>query len=170
MTSTFLGEHPLPLQDRRFFEAHVSAVAAVGVHSSSRQLRGTSGHQSLHTWGVQTSHALALIQPQLASRVLNALPLLKGKRKNLQQTAPSLKIFNVGILNITYLSRLLARGLVLCSLAQVLHSLVFWQEILLLGHFLPISSLVQRLPERTRKHVPNNQGRGNGRIRRQCLE
>lgn len=57
------------------------------------------------------------------------------------------------LLQVRYLSWLLARGLVLCFLAKVLHPLVFWQEILLLGHFLPISSLVWRLPERTGKHI-----------------
>lgn len=173
VTSAFLGEHLLPFQDWCFFEARISAVAAVGISSSSRRLRGTSGHQRLHAWGVQTSHALALIQPQLASRVLDALPLLKEARGTFQErhkdnfqqkvSLESSKTSNTEILNIKYLSRLLAWGLVLCSLAQVLHPLVFWQEILLLGHFLPISSLVQRLPERTGKDVHNNRGHGEGR-------
>jgi len=52
------------------------------------------------------------------------------------------------LLQVRYLSGLLAGGLVLGFLAQVLHPLVLWQEVLLLGgHFL--SSLVRRLPKRT---------------------
>lgn len=58
------------------FEAHISTVTGHRVQHGG-QLRGTSGHQSLHTWGIETGHALALIQPQLASRVLHTLPLLK---------------------------------------------------------------------------------------------
>lgn len=55
--------------------------------------------------------------------------------------------------HVKYLSRLLAGGLVLCFLAQVFHPLVLWQEVLLLGHFLAISSLVWRLPEEKRKNL-----------------
>lgn len=62
-------------------------------------------------------------------------------------TAPSY------LLQVRYLSWLLAGRLVLCFLAQVLHPLVFWQKVLLLGHFLPISSLVWRLPKRAGKHM-----------------
>lgn len=75
---TLLGKQPLSLQDG-CFEAHITTVTAVGV-GRERQLGGTPGHQSLHTWGIETSHALALIQPQLASRVLHTLPLLKQSR------------------------------------------------------------------------------------------
>lgn len=120
MTSAFLGERLLPFQDRWFFEARVSAVAAVGISSSSssRRLRGTSGHQRLHARRVQTGHAFALIQPQLASRVLNALPLLKEAGGTFQErhkdtfqqkvSLESSKTSNTEILNIKYLSRLLA--------------------------------------------------------------
>lgn len=69
------------------------------------------------------------------------------------------------LLQVRYLSRLLAGRLILCFLAKVLHTLVFWQEVLLLGHFLPISSLVRRLPERAgkgtrQKFLSTNRRRG----------
>ena len=63
----------------------------------------------------------------------------------------SLKSSLSELLPVRYLSWLLAGRLVLCFLAQVLHTLVFRQEILLLGHFLPIRSLVWKLPEKYRK-------------------
>lgn len=75
---TFLGEQPLPLH-HRCFETSVGTVAAVG-GGLGGQRRGAAGHQSLHTWGIEAGHALALIQPQLAGRVLDTLPLLKGGR------------------------------------------------------------------------------------------
>ena len=74
---TLLGEQLLPLQEG-CFEAHIVAVTAVRVGGGRHlEVGGTSGHQSLHTWSKETCHALTLIQPQLASRVLYTLPLLK---------------------------------------------------------------------------------------------
>lgn len=53
-----------------------------------------------------------------------------------------------------HLSSLLTRCLVLGSLTQILHSLVFGQEVLLLSHLLSIHPLVQQLPiDRTRGRV-----------------
>ena len=46
----------------------------------------------------------------------------------------------------TDLARLFTGALVLCSLTQVLHPLVLRQEVLLLGHFLSIRPLMERLP------------------------
>lgn len=155
---TLLGEQPLPLQDGHF-EAHIATVTAVSVRWE-RQLGGTAGHQSLHTWGIQASHALALIQPQLASRVLQALPLLEARRERYNNTYKDVCFVEPQRCNpetlighIMYLSWLLAGGLILCPLAKVFDPLVFWQEVLLLRHFLPIRSLVRRFPERTRKHA-----------------
>lgn len=79
------------------------------------------------------------------------------------------------LLQVRYLSWLLAGSLVLCLLAQVLHSLVFRQEVLLLRHFFPIGSLVWRLPERTGKRLTwrlflPTKNKKSEDTRRQCLE
>ena len=49
-------------------------------------------------------------------------------------------------LPLLYLSGLLTGRLVLGPLTQVFHPLVLGQEVLLLGHLLPLHALVEQLP------------------------
>lgn len=88
---TLLGEQPFPLDDRRLEGGAGSTVAAVGGGGGSGGGRdqggGATGHHGLHTRSVEAGHALALVQPQLASGVLHALPLLEEEQRTLRTRA-----------------------------------------------------------------------------------
>lgn len=76
---TLFVEQPFLFQDG-CLEADVTTGTSVRA-DCERQLGGTAGHQSLHAGGKESCHALALIKPQFASRVLHTLPFLKQNRK-----------------------------------------------------------------------------------------